>query len=549
MNRKHILAAGLVGLAAFGMNASDPSGDPYISFTMHKTTDDIYLKSSVYEDLVYIQVGDNKIDTLKLDKGINELNKFTIKGVSEEGTEIKIWASNKMWFINIDQFRANNFVFGKDAKRGLKEFRCQANWITDFSFLPELNALTYLVAGGNTKLTDVSIESASLQRLDLGATIYPSPTIEKISLNTPELTEFAISGSKIKTVEGLDNCHKLAKVNINNNKLLSNLTLPESEKMDQISIINNPALEHIAVQNYPLLRLCYLNGNGLTKVKIENIPSVYHLNLASNKFQEFEMDMPTGGIGGITFTLNANPIKKLRLNMPKVTEFVYNNCETLDTIDLSSMAELRQCNVMDGKLKYVKFNQAALDTCLYNVRLNNNCMAMDAFFGISPKMNPALNYYAPQQNPSLPKTAEVGVEIDFSHWAVGKKYDGTTVPSVFTWKTIFDEELVEGKDYTVKSPGVFLFPKEIEDQFRCFITNEAYPRFELWKDAEGRTFDWRIYTNYMTVRDSSGVTKVDADSDEAPVYFNLQGVMVNDPQPGQIYIVRKGSKSFKQIFK
>lgn len=549
MNIRHLLTSGFLGLFALSMSASDPSGDPYITFTMHKTADDLYLKSSVYEDPVYIQIGNNKIDTLRITSGINELQKFPIRGASESGTVVKVWASNKMWFINMDQFRADNIKFGKDAQRGLKEFRCQANWITDFSFLPQLKALTYLVAGGNTKIKDAVIESTTLQRLDLGATIYPSPSIETITLSTPELTEFSITGSKIAEVSGLDKCVKLMKVNIGRNPQLTRVSLPASDKMDQISIMNNTALESIDVCNYPALRLCYLGGNGLRKARIENIPSVYHLNLASNKFEDFELDLAEGGIGGITLTLSDNPITRLRLNTPKVTEFNYNNCLSMDTLDLTGMPELRMCNVQNGTLKFVRFNQAALDTCLVDLHLNYNRMAIDAFMGITPKMNPALNYYAPQENPVIPETAAAGVEIDLSHWARGKNYDGTEVLSEFNWVTIFDEKLVEGVDYQVKSPGVFVFPKAIEDKFQCFITNALYPRFELWKDTEGRTYDWRIYTNFMTVSENGGITGIGDADDPAPVYYNLQGLEVSAPQSGQIYIVRKGNKSYKQIYK
>ncbi len=51
-------------------------------------------------------------------------------------------------------------------------------------------------------------------------------------------------------------------------------------------------------------------------------------------------------------------------------------------------------------------------------------------------------------------------------------------------------------------------------------------------------------------KDPSGVEDVEFEaSDVEAVYYNLQGIMVDAPQHGNIYIVRKGDKVSKQIFK
>lgn len=549
MKIRHFLTIGVMGATALCALAGDPSGEPYITFTSHVANPDVWLKSSVYEDLVYFQVDDNKIDTLMITKGINELQNFKLPNANPQGSVIKIWASNKMWFINMDDLKADNISFGKDGKRGLKELRCQGNWLSDFNFTKDLLSLDYLVAGGNPKIKNAVIESATLRRLDLGASLYSMPELESLSINTPNLIELALSKSKITEIEGLDKCLSLYKITLTSNSNMSKVSLPKSEKLEMIQIIGSPMLTNITVRDYPLLRICNLNSNGLSSIDVANVPSVYHLNLSNNLFEEMNMNMPTGGQGGITFTLNGNPIKKMNLDMPYVTEFVYQACIEMDTLDLKGLPRLRRCNVQGGFLKYVDFNKQALDTCLVDVHLNDNRMAMDAFFGICPKMNPALNYYAPQENPQIPEEAEAGVVIDLSHWAVGKNYDGTTVQSEFKWITLFDEELVAGKDYIVKSPGVFEFNKAIEDKFRCFITNSAYPRFELWKDSEGRTYDWRIMTNYITVTGTPGSVNGIDSTDSAPaVYYNLQGIRVINPIHGQVYIVKTDGKSRKIVY-
>ncbi|MCH5223909.1 MAG: CotH kinase family protein [Muribaculaceae bacterium] len=41
----------------------------------------------------------------------------------------------------------------------------------------------------------------------------------------------------------------------------------------------------------------------------------------------------------------------------------------------------------------------------------------------------------------------------------------------------------------------------------------------------------------------------DDNADEPKVYYNLQGIRVDNPQPGQIYIIKRGRKSFKTIYR
>ncbi len=547
MKIRHFLAIGLLSTLASGVYALDPAVDePYVTFNAYVTKPDVWLKSSVYDDEVFFQLDNNPIQSARITKGIDQLQNFVLGDGKTTGSVVKIWASNKMWFINMDDMKVDGLTFGKNGKRGIKELRCQNNKLTDFNFVKDLRALEYLVAGGNVVMKNAVIESESLQRLDLGRTLYYNPNLETFSINAPKLLEIALAKTKVTEVTGLDKCTQIMEINISGNTKLTKLPLPKSENLEVLQILNNTQLGEITVRDYPKLRICNLINNALTKIDVANIPSVYHLNLANNKFEEMTMNIPTGGQGGITFTLNGNPIRKMSLDMPYCTEFVYQTCQTMDTLDLTGLPRLRRCDVKGGKLQYVNFNTAALDTCLRDFHLTYNRMALDAFPGIVPKMNPALNYYAPQAKPQIPAEAIAGSEIDLSHWAVGKNYDGTTTPSVFRWVTIFDEELQEGKDYIVKSPGVFQFPNVIEDKFRCFITNSAYPRFELWTDSEGRQYDWRIYTGYISiVKNPSGITAVGTDSDEAAEYYSLQGLRVPQPVKGQIYIVRKGDKTVK----
>lgn len=51
---------------------------------------------------------------------------------------------------------------------------------------------------------------------------------------------------------------------------------------------------------------------------------------------------------------------------------------------------------------------------------------------------------------------------------------------------------------------------------------------------------------------NSGIEDIeteDVDADAAPEYFNLQGIRVAEPQAGQVYIVRRGAKTTKELVK
>ena len=49
--------------------------------------------------------------------------------------------------------------------------------------------------------------------------------------------------------------------------------------------------------------------------------------------------------------------------------------------------------------------------------------------------------------------------------------------------------------------------------------------------------------------DLTGIDGIDADYDATETYYNLMGMEIKNPQPGQIVIVRKGAKSYKRIWK
>ncbi len=99
-----------------------------------------------------------------------------------------------------------------------------------------------------------------------------------------------------------------------------------------------------------------------------------------------------------------------------------------------------------------------------------------------------------------------------------------TAPAAFNWN-FYDNETVSLDDYK---------GKKIQFGFEYVSTEKCAGTWEL-KDivVKGKT--------------ESGVANIELDETAAPVYYNLQGVRVANPEKG-LYIVVKGNKSSKVIF-
>lgn len=94
------------------------------------------------------------------------------------------------------------------------------------------------------------------------------------------------------------------------------------------------------------------------------------------------------------------------------------------------------------------------------------------------------------------------------------------------------EELIAGEEYTL-ADGVTTFLISYNGVM-CVMTNPAFPNLYL-------------YTNLLNVQ--SGIEDVSADDNAEAIYYTLQGIQVTNPQPGTVYIVRKGDKVSKVLYR
>ncbi|MDE5814225.1 MAG: hypothetical protein K2H72_08065, partial [Muribaculaceae bacterium] len=108
--------------------------------------------------------------------------------------------------------------------------------------------------------------------------------------------------------------------------------------------------------------------------------------------------------------------------------------------------------------------------------------------------------------------------------------------------------------YTFVNPNIdkavtFSFGFPVSDNSAYRILSQTYGQESTFDAVSSKV---TVPANSYVVIGTLGVTAVDAieaeGSDEAPVeYFNLQGVRINRPEPGQIHVVKKGAHTHKAI--
>ena len=481
--------------------------------TREKATDryvQIYLKSSIPSTTFYIAVDDSVVplDIVKANTLYNK--KIT---VSKPEVTVKVYGKT-INFINFNNNDAYDLQMGEDGNATINEFRCEGDSLDNLDFISNMKALTYFVSNNNMRLKDVTIKSATLQRLNLSA----QPSITNLTLEAPELYELKISSAaKLKNYD-LSQCSKIK--TFNGYQLNSLETIKLSEKLDSLtsfSLTSTP-LTSIKLANYPLLKTVGLTNNKqATSIEIKNCPSVTSISVTGSGITSLSLngdDLPS------LLTLSASScsaLTSLDLNVPTVTSITC-DASGLKSVDLSKLTALKTAYFRNGVLEHITFAPEAQASSLKTVYVTNNNFALVDLPPRSTGMKPSsaystpYNYYAPQANPQIPQDINVGDKIDLSKYAYGQIYGTDSVAeSTIKWTTIFDEDLVEGQDYKVEN-GVYTFLKAQDDSVRCTVTNSEFDWFKLYTDSKGTSYDYRIITNCTFVSQPTGIDGVAAEA-------------------------------------
>lgn len=541
---KKTVLTGAVLLLPLLASAALPTGEPFAQFKTMKGSRKVdteryvtvYVKSDKPSGEVYFQIGNtDKVDTLKITKA-NTLTKYEKKNLTADQVDVRIWGNSDIWFLNVNGNDAYDLSLGQTAKDNIREFRCENDSLTDLSCVNDMKKLEYLVIGGNKRLKKLNVKSATLQRFQLGRQLG----LEEITVEGPELWEFKLEYSKIKSLD-FSKCPKiknivatynreLADVNFGAGQALYDVQVGGSDKLKSIVMKNKPALYKYAVHECP----------SLTSVEIADLPKLQIFTVRACGLTSYDI---SGFPALRTLSLGENPFTSLNIDLPDLTSVTIDKCP-LEVIDLTKLPVLKSVYIRDGQVKKVNFNQNALDNTMTILYLTNNAITLADLPARPKNVRATHNYYAPQRQPELPKSIKSGEVLDLSAWSKGREASGYT-PSEIKWETIFEETLTAGKDYTVED-GKFKFLHEVEDSVRCFITHPAFPSFGKVKDAKNQDVDWRIISNYMVVKNGGGsVDDIQSDGSDIRIYGSGNAIMIETPED---LLVRVYSLSGNKVY-
>lgn len=146
---------------------------------------------------------------------------------------------------------------------------------------------------------------------------------------------------------------------------------------------------------------------------------------------------------------------------------------------------------------------------------------------------------------------------DFNNWELGTAYFTKTAEGVYTLN--LDE--FSGSGFKVIKNGSFEYQYGANYTTEAFSAGTTYNLSSLSSDAEIIYTDGEKYLNVTftltvdeeekaTILMTGTIAGIDAiETAEEIEYFNLQGFKVSNPMKGELYIIRKGNKIIKSIFK
>lgn len=515
-----------------------------------------YLKDSIANSdatpsFAIIDWGDStELDTLVFKKA-NTLYSTKRNMVSPDQT-IKIYGNPTTWFLNMDNDSIYSAEFSDDCP--LQEFRFQKDQLTDFSFISKLKKLVYISTSLNPVKT-IDVNSNSLQRLNLGT----QSNLEKITFTkAPLLYQFDLTKAPIEEVDlskannydscgdhraefNVTYCPNLKKVNfgkaqylfrvyLSNNSKLENVEYKDMPILDQISMARDSAVTDLKVSNCPMLKQITFTFNNVTSWTVKDLPSLQTLYYNSDT----KLD---------TLTLENLPALKT----------VYGYRSGLTDLDLTKVGSsvLSNVSVYEGKLKSIKIapeNYATIST----MNIYDNAFPLVNIPRRPDKVSSRVNYYAPQAMAPVPTDVQVGDSVDLSGYIYGLDPDSNKVNSTFKITSKFDEDLVEGTDYSLDSLGKLTFLKAFEDSVRIVVVNPAYPEFTdtIIKSSRGDVVhNYALATNYFVINAATaGINSINNDQQAVAIRTDKDRISINgaDGQAYSIYdaqgrIVGKGT--------
>lgn len=249
--------------------------------------------------------------------------------------------------------------------------------------------------------------------------------------------------------------------------------------------------------------------NKLTSVDLTDLKRLMCVYLGNNELTEIKLDNP------LLWLLYASVNQLSQIDLSRVPEMeqldLSNNL--FSTIDITPLKRLRSLSLASNCFTFATLPAALKSdgTEIYNIYAYRNQKPLDVEC-INGKVD-------------LSSQASIfGNETSY-RWFIG-------VPEIDSEGNMIGEELVAGEEYVVEN-GITTFSIDYDDVM-CVMTNKSFPNLYL-------------YTNLFKV--NSGIDDIMVDENTPAEYYDLQGIRVTNPQSGKVYIVRRGNKVSKVLYK
>ena len=523
-----------------------------------------YFKTYTADQKVYIQWGDStEAQEVTIAKANTLSSKIELKNILVPDMTVKIWAKDLNYF-SCNSDSVYDIKIGPYGKK-IREFRSEYNPFTNMSFLNDIDSLYYLVLNRNNHLAKLDLKNNHIQRLDLGT----NNALVDLTLDCPLLYQIKISqGAALKAID-LSKVPAIQNLDAYQVGSLETLNLGPGKVLKKAMVTRTTEIKNLKIENYPVMTDLTLVGfENLENITLSNLPELINLNVSTTSIKNFTVpDLPK--LEKFVFEFNKQ-LEWVKFRECGMKWLDLDDCEKLKEVDVSMLKSLSTIYVRNTQVEKIKYDAESWVKNLKTCYVTNNRLSFSAIPFCPDYYKPlTTNYYAPQPSPQLPNSVTTDDVIDLTAWATGDNGKSSAKTS-FKWSTKFEEELVEGKDYSI-TDGKIKFLKAIDDSVCCELFNDAFPKFERTVNPKtGEVTDYRIITNYVKVNASqSGIEDVVGDiADEVKVQgrvfmaagkkmvtvFDAQGRKVaagnavEVKSPG-IYIAKCGKKAIKAVIK
>lgn len=317
------------------------------------------------------------------------------------------------------------------------------------------------------------------------------------------ITVFSVDGAAMSGFDGT-NLTDAILVGIYNAGL-SEIKLPDSDRLEELCLSGNAFTELPDLSAYTHIHTLDMAGNRLTSADLGKITSLQTAYLGSNKLTEIKFK--DNNLLWLLFAAG-NKISSIEFNgAPEIEQLDLAENE-LSTIDISPLKKLSALQISRNRFDFTTLPMPTAQLTFYSY-LNQTPLEVQCVNG----------------KVDLSSQAMVADKPTTYRWFVG-------APEVDEDGNLIGEELVVDEEYTVEN-GVTTFHTTL-DGVMCVMTNPVFPKLYL-------------YTTLMGV--TASIDDVEMTDDSEPVYYNLQGLRVDRPVPGKVYIMRRGTSTSKILFR